>query len=66
LLYNLIFVAPLVTLFLVLEVTGSRGADIASRARIQLDRWAPRVAPAALVVASAVLLALGAIGLSRD
>lgn len=66
LLYNLVFVAPLVTLFLVLEVTGAHGAVIASRARIQLDRWAPRIAPAALVIASAVLLALGAIGLSGD
>ena len=66
LLYNLVFAAPLVLLFLVPELTGKRGAVIAARARVQLDRWAPRVAPAALGGACAVLLALGAIGLSGD
>jgi cytochrome c biogenesis protein CcdA len=65
LLYNVVFVAPLVVLLAVLELTGARGAQIAASARLQLDRWAPRVAPAALGVASAVLLTLGAIGLAR-
>jgi hypothetical protein len=36
----------------------------AARARLQLDLWAPRVAPAALVVASVVLITLGVIGLA--
>jgi hypothetical protein len=31
---------------------------------VQLDLWAPRVAPAALGVASVVLLTLGVVGLS--
>jgi hypothetical protein len=31
---------------------------------VQLDLWAPRIAPAALVVASVVLLALGVRGLT--
>jgi Sap, sulfolipid-1-addressing protein len=61
--YNVVFVAPLITLFAVLALAGARGAQIAARARLQLDLWAPRVAPAALGVASAVLLTLGAVGL---
>ncbi len=63
LLYNIVFVAPLIVLFAVLALSGARGAQIAARARLLLDRWAPRVAPAALGVASAVLLTLGAVGL---
>jgi len=65
LIYNVVFAAPLIVLFTVLAVAGARGAQIAARARVQLDLWAPRVAPAALGVASAVLLTLGAVGLAR-
>ncbi len=65
LLYNVVFVAPLIVLFAMLALAGARGAQIAARARLRLDLWAPRLAPAALVVASAVLLTLGAIGLAR-
>jgi cytochrome c biogenesis protein CcdA len=64
LLYNGAFVAPLILLLMILALAGVRGAQIAARARGQLDRWAPRVAPAALVVASIVLLTLGVIGLT--
>jgi cytochrome c biogenesis protein CcdA len=64
LLYNAAFIAPLVLLLAILALTGSRGGQIAARARLQLDVWAPRVAPAALVVASVVLLTLGVIGLT--
>jgi cytochrome c biogenesis protein CcdA len=64
LLYNAAFVAPLVLLLVILALTGARGAEIAARARVQLDLWAPRIVPAALVVASIVLLTLGVIGLT--
>ena len=64
LLYNAAFVAPLVLLLVILALAGARGAQIAARARIELDRWAPKIAPAALVVASAVLITLGVIGLT--
>jgi cytochrome c biogenesis protein CcdA len=64
LLYNAAFVAPLLLLLVILAVAGARGAQIAARARLQLDLWAPRVAPAALAVASIVLLTLGLIGLT--
>jgi cytochrome c biogenesis protein CcdA len=65
LIYNVVFVAPLILLFAVLTLSGARGAQIAARARVLLDHWAPRVAPTALGVASAVLLTLGAVGLAR-
>jgi cytochrome c biogenesis protein CcdA len=64
LLYNAAFIAPLVLLLVILAVAGARGAPIAVRARVNLDRWAPRIAPAALVVASVVLITLGVIGLT--
>lgn len=64
LIFNGAFVAPLVLLLVILTLTGARGTPIAARARIELDRWAPKVAPAALVVASLVLITLGLIGLS--
>jgi cytochrome c biogenesis protein CcdA len=64
LLYNAAFIAPLVLLLVILALTGSRGVQIAAGARVQLDLWAPRIAPAALVVASVVLLALGVRGLT--
>jgi cytochrome c biogenesis protein CcdA len=65
LLYNVAFVVPLLALFAVLEIAGARGVRIAEHARLELNRWAPRVAPAALVLASVVLLTLGAVGLSQ-
>lgn len=64
LLYNAAFIAPLALLLVILAVAGARGAQIAARARLQLDRWAPRIAPAALVIASVVLITLGVIGLT--
>lgn len=64
LLFNVAFVAPLVLLLMILVVSGARGTQIAARARVQLDVWAPRIAPAALVVASVVLLTLAVIGLT--
>jgi hypothetical protein len=65
LVYNVVFVAPLIVLLVVLALAGARGTGIAARARVRLDLWAPRVAPAALGVASVVLLTLGAVGLAR-
>jgi cytochrome c biogenesis protein CcdA len=64
LLYNAAFIAPLVLLLVVLALAGPRGAQLAARARLQLDLWAPRIAPAALVLASIVLITLGVVGLS--
>src|ERR1700730_1629716 len=59
LLFNAAFIAPLILLLVILTLTGARGAQSAARARVRLARWAPRIAPAALFVASVVLITLG-------
>jgi cytochrome c biogenesis protein CcdA len=65
LLYNVIFVAPLVALLVVITAAGSRGAELAASARSMLQRWAPVALPAALALIGVVLLVLGAVGLLR-
>lgn len=49
LLYNLIFVAPLLVLLGVLIVSGERGAQLAGRLRQHLIRYAPVLLPVLLV-----------------
>ena len=65
LLYNVVFVAPLVALLVVITAAGSRGAELAASARSMLQRWAPVALPAALALIGVVLLVLGAVGLVR-
>ena len=65
LLYNVVFVAPLVALLVVIMATGSRGAELAASARSMLQRSAPVALPAALALIGVVLLVLGALGLVR-
>ena len=65
LLYNLVFVAPLVALLGLVTVAGRRGARIAAVAREGLQRNAPVLLPAALALVGVVLLGLGGSGLAR-
>ena len=65
LLYNVIFIAPLVALLALLTVAGARGVQIAAVARSRLQRYAPVVLPSALALIGCVLVALGALGLSH-
>jgi len=65
LLYNVVFVAPLLAVLALVTVAGRRGAEIAASARSKLQRHAPVVLPAALALIGVVLIALGAIGLVR-
>jgi cytochrome c biogenesis protein CcdA len=65
LLYNLVFVAPLVALLGLVAVAGRRGARVAAVARESLQRHAPVLLPAALALVGIVLLGLGGIGLAR-
>ena len=65
LLYNVVFVAPLVALLVIITAAGSRGAELAVSARSLLQRWAPIALPAALALIGLVLLVLGAVGLVR-
>ena len=65
LLYNVVFVLPLLAVLALVTVAGRRGAEIAAAARSMLQRHAPVVLPAALALIGIVLIALGAIGLVR-
>jgi cytochrome c biogenesis protein CcdA len=65
LVYNVVFVAPLVAMLVLVTVAGRRGAAIAAAARSMLQRYAPVLLPAALALIGIVLLALGGVGLAR-
>ncbi len=64
-LYNVVFVAPLVALLVVITAAGARGAELAASARSMLQRYGSVALPAALALIGVVLLALGAVGLAR-
>jgi cytochrome c biogenesis protein CcdA len=59
LLYNVVFVAPLLVLLAVLAVSGKRGATLAATARVKLVRYAPVLFPVALGVLGAILIVVG-------
>jgi cytochrome c biogenesis protein CcdA len=59
LLYNVVFVAPLLVLLAVLAVSGQRGATLAATARVKLVRYAPVLFPVALGVLGAILIVVG-------
>ena len=65
LLYNVVFVAPLVAVLLLVAFAGRRGAEIAALARSHLRRYAVVALPVALSLIGIVLLAIGTIGLAR-
>jgi cytochrome c biogenesis protein CcdA len=65
LLYNAVFVAPLVAVLGLVVVAGERGAAIAEVARAALQQHLPVLLPATLGIVGAVLILLGAVGLAR-
>jgi cytochrome c biogenesis protein CcdA len=64
LLYNVVFVAPLLALLAVLAASGERGAAFAAAARIRLVRQAPVGFPIVLGLFGAALAAVGLVKLS--
>jgi cytochrome c biogenesis protein CcdA len=56
LVYNVIFVAPLLVLLGVLVVSGERGAEVAARLRQHIIRYAPVLLPVLLAVLGAGLI----------
>jgi len=66
LLYNVVFVVPLLAVLVLVTVAGQRGADIAAAARAKLQRYAPVILPAALALIGIVLVALGAHGVASE
>lgn len=61
--YNLVFVAPLLAILLLLAVAGQRGARLLAKPSQLVQRWAPVVVPIGLASIGVVLIALGAVGL---
>jgi cytochrome c biogenesis protein CcdA len=62
LLYNVVFVAPLLALIAILAVSGENGAAVAERLRTRLIRHTPTALPALLAVLGLGLLAAGLLG----
>jgi len=56
LIYNVVFVLPLVALLIVIVVAGDRGAKLAARLREHLIRYAPTLLPVLLGALGVVLL----------
>jgi cytochrome c biogenesis protein CcdA len=59
LLYNAVFVAPLLVLLAVLAASGEQGATFAAAARMKLVRYAPVLFPIALGALGAILIVVG-------
>jgi cytochrome c biogenesis protein CcdA len=62
-LFNLLFVAPLLAIIVVVKLAGAPGARVLAAAHERLHRHAPVLIPAAVLALGVVLLALGAVGL---
>jgi cytochrome c biogenesis protein CcdA len=60
LLYNVVFVAPLIVLIALARTASERGPRLVERFRELLLRHAPRVVPAGMGVIGAILIAIGA------
>jgi cytochrome c biogenesis protein CcdA len=62
LLYNVVFVAPLLALLAILAVSGDRGAEVAGRLRSRMIRHAPVALPVLVGLLGLGLLAAGLLG----
>ena len=65
LLFNLVFVAPLLAVLAIRQLAGTRGVDWLVTARERLERHAELLVPALVLLVSAILIAIGAVGLAR-
>ena len=65
LLFNLIFVAPLLAVLVVRELAGERGVEKLVRTRERLERLAHMLIPALVFLVGMILIAIGAVGLYR-
>jgi cytochrome c biogenesis protein CcdA len=64
-LFNAAFVVPLLVILVVVRLAGARGARALDRAHEYIHRRAPVLIPGAVLVLAVVLVALGAVGLTR-
>lgn len=63
-LFNVVFVAPLLIILLVVKLAGDRGGRVLERVHARLHRHAAVLIPAAVLCVGVVLVALGVVGLS--
>jgi cytochrome c biogenesis protein CcdA len=63
LVYNVLFVGPLLLVLAAVAVGGTRGADLTRATRVWLERHGAELIPAALALLGIVLVLVGAVGL---
>jgi cytochrome c biogenesis protein CcdA len=63
-LFNVVFVAPILVILAVVKLSGNRGARVLADIHERLHRHAAVLIPAAVLVVGVVLVALGAVGLA--
>jgi cytochrome c biogenesis protein CcdA len=66
LLFNAIFVAPLLLILAIRRIAGDRGVDRLVKFRLSLNQKAAVIIPGVALVAAAALLLLGSVGLSNE
>jgi cytochrome c biogenesis protein CcdA len=64
LLFNVLFVAPLLLILVVVKLAGDRGARVLTRIHSSIHRHAPVLIPVAALLVGVVLVALGVHGLA--
>ncbi len=64
LLFNVMFVAPLVAVLLVRQLAGPRAVEALARARERVEQHAGILGPALVLLIALILLAIGIVGLS--
>ena len=64
LLFNLVFVAPLLAVLAVRQLAGARGRSWLTATRERLDRHADALVPALVLLVAVILVAIGAVGLA--
>jgi cytochrome c biogenesis protein CcdA len=65
-LFNVLFVAPLVVILAVVVLSGERGARKLEQAHALLHRHGPVLLPVLIFVVAIVLILIGSLGLARD
>jgi cytochrome c biogenesis protein CcdA len=65
LLFNLVFVAPLLAVLAIRQLAGTRGVDWLVAARGRLERHAELLVPALVLLVAVILVAVGTVGLAR-
>jgi cytochrome c biogenesis protein CcdA len=66
LLYNVLFVAPMLVLLAAVVAEGERGAHLARAARDGLERYGAVIIPIAVALLAAAILVIGGLGLARE